>query len=113
MTARKVQCLFTYALSAREVCKNRTKGCPVAFVWAGVCGRTQPGPFPPVLSFPVHSTGVAGWAGNRSERIALQGVCPRLWVVLCRVCPWLPGALSTTAVQEKEKTLQRMKRKML
>lgn len=78
-----------------------------------VCGRTQPRPFPPVLSFPVHCTGVAGWAGNRSERIALQGGCPRFCVVLCRVCPWLPGAPSTTAVQEKEKTLQRMKRKML
>lgn len=107
MTVSKVQHLFTRAPSVQRCVKTEPKATPW-LLFGAFCGRAHPRPFPPVLLFPVCSTGVAGWAGNRGERIALQGVCPRLCVVFCRVCP---GALKTTAVQEKEKTLQRMKRK--
>lgn len=62
-----------------------------------------PGRFPRVLLF-TFWCGRVGW--EWSERIALQGVCPRLCVVFLQGVSW-----STTAVQEKEKTLQRMKRK--
>lgn len=103
---RKAKCLFTYAPSATEGCLFPAE------LWLFVCHVLWQILPSCVYSQDILVALVSGWAGEYwSERIASQGVFTWLCVVLCRVCRWLHEALNTTALQEKEKTLQRMKRK--
>lgn len=103
---RKAKCLFTCAPSAIEGCLFPAE------LWLFVCHVLWQVLPSCVYSQDILVALVSGWAGEHwSERIASQGVFTWLCVVLCRVCRWLHEALNTTALQEKEKTLQRMKRK--
>lgn len=69
-------------------------------VWQGPPQAISPGAF-------IHILVWRGGLGIGVSALLCRACAPDYVLCFCRVCP---GALSTTAVQEKEKTLQRMKR---